>query len=132
MLSEEVGSSHQTVLWQYKTNAEFWEAGRIQYELVEKYKLIMTAVRGDEGQGYVAIDDFSFKIDAEVCETMPSEAVPNPTNAPTNAPTDASTNAPDKFPDCSFQENTCGWTRDESQNLVWMRTQVSDLTIIQH
>ena len=83
----------------------------------------MTAVRGDEGEGYVAIDDFSFKIDAEVCETIPPEAVPNPTNAPTDVPT----NATDKFPDCSFQENTCGWTRDESQNLVWMRTQVSDL-----
>ena len=91
---------------------------------MESYKIVVTAVRGDKGEGYVAIDDFEFKVDEDICETIPVEAVPNPTNPPTDIPTDA----PDKFPDCRFEEDTCGWVVDDSQSLVWMRTQVSDLT----
>ena len=95
----------------------------MQVEQAEKYKLIVTAVRGEAGEGYVGIDDFHFEADAENCDIMPSEAAPTPTNAPTDSPT----SSPNTFPECSFAETTCGWEVDDSQSLVWVRTKTSDL-----
>ena len=106
-------------------DASIWEIGRIQVEQFENYKLIVKASRGEEGDGYVGIDDFKFEMDAKHCETFPAEAAVTPTSAPTTQPTSATPS--ETFPDCDFNENECGWAVDDTQDLVWMRTRVQDL-----
>ena len=126
VLTEEVGSARQNVVWQYSTTVEYWLLGKVQVQMMEKFKLIVTAVRGEKGSGYVAIDDFHFEEDADSCELVPPEASPSSTSPSTFVPTDPTPTS--SFPDCNFDENTCGWETGNSENLAWERTRVSDLT----
>ena len=88
-------------------------------ELAAEFKLVVTAVRGALGEGYVGVDDFEFEADADTCGTIPVAAAP-PTTTPVSSTLPTNT-----FPECSFAETTCGWVEDDSH--TWRRTQVSDL-----
>ena len=50
-----------TVVWDYAEHAEFWMEGRVKVEQLQNFKIIVTAVRGEQQVGYVAVDDFRFK-----------------------------------------------------------------------
>ena len=39
---------------------------------------MLTAIRGDINNGWVAVDDFTFLSDVEDCSIIPPEADPNP------------------------------------------------------
>ena len=122
---ESVRDLTRILIWEFhSTKFDFWEEGRVEIEKFEEYKVrdkigskisffnnstlqvIITAVRGDINDGYVALDDFSFRANEEFCSIKPEDAVPKTTTTPAVTTT---TKKPHKFPDCQFEENTCGW-----------------------
>ena len=42
----------------------------------EEYKLCITAVRGEQNEGYVALDDFKFDLGEEFCTVKPAGSEP--------------------------------------------------------
>ena len=120
---EKTTDSSQQVIWEYhQQKFEFWENGRVNIPQTEEYKVVITARRGDQNEGYVALDDFYFeKTSAESCNIYPLDA------APTSSTTSTSTSskAP-AFPDCDFETDYCDWSVDEQLNgtelFVFIRT----------
>ena len=58
---EEETQETPTVVWDYAEHAEFWMKGRVKVEQLQNFKIIVTAVRGEQQVGYVAVDDFRYK-----------------------------------------------------------------------
>ena len=69
------------------------------------FQIVITAIRGPKNEGYVALDDFSFRNNEEFCSTKPEDAAPTTTLAPT----EPTTKVPQKLPNCQFEDNTCDW-----------------------
>ena len=57
---EEETQDIPTLVWDYSEHAEFWMKGRVKIEQLQNFKIVVTAVRGEQQFGYVAIDDFRF------------------------------------------------------------------------
>ena len=57
---EEETQDIPTLVWDYSEHAEFWMKGRVKIEQLQNFKIVVTAVRGEQQVGYVAIDDFRF------------------------------------------------------------------------
>ena len=92
-----------------------WQVGRVSLKRGEPYKIVITAKRSDAFLGYVAVDDFEFKYNAEDCTIMPDFAKPTTTTTTTTTP---STPMPDDVTDCTFEDNLCGWSIDEELNVT--------------
>ena len=67
---------------------------------------MITAARGDKNEGYVALDDFSFRANEEFCSIKPPDAAPTTTMA---SSTTTTTKKPHHYPNCNFESDTCGW-----------------------
>ncbi len=70
------------------------------------FQVVFEAVRGEQNNGYVALDELLVVEDA-TCETRPADATPTPSPDTTTPP------LPDHFPSCDFEADLCGWTLDE-------------------
>ena len=86
----------------------------------------MTAVRGDINDGYVALDDFSFRTNEEFCSIKPDNATPTTTTAPTPTPT-PTPKPHNPLPNCDFESDTCGWELF-GMAFHWERTDSKTLT----
>ena len=55
VLSEAEGSSQRELLWELRPDQGFdlWELGRVSVEARQNYKIVLEALRGDEGSGLV-------------------------------------------------------------------------------
>ena len=117
---EEKGQGERTVVWQLTTTDEFWEFGRVKVEMLQNYKIILSVERGEEGVGYIGLDDFFFTIDSEdACSTLPPGAVPKP---PTTPSSPAPTLSHEQFTNCAFEDSECGWTLNRDSSFIWIRT----------
>ena len=67
--------------------------------------------------GYAALDSIKFESSPE-CETIPPAA--DPSQSTTTTP-------PLTFPDCQFEEDECGWVKEEGAVMEWRRTNKLEL-----
>ena len=65
------------------------------------------AHRGDINEGYIALDDFTFRANEEFCSIKPTDADPAITT--TEAVTSTTSKPSNTFPNCQFEAGTCGW-----------------------
>ena len=69
--------------------------------------MVFEAVRGEQSNGYVALDDLVVVKDPN-CATRPEAATP------TSLPETTTPPQPEHFPNCDFEEvDLCGWTVEE-------------------
>ena len=68
---------------------------------------------------YVAVDDFTFKFDPAKCEFLPEVAKPSHTTTTTTPGV--------QFPECTFEEDECGWVIDDDTAMKWKRTNSEEL-----
>ena len=71
----------------------------------------------DKKTGYAALDSIKFESSPE-CPTLPPSA--NPAQS-TTAPPGLT------FPDCQFEEDECGWVKEEEAVMKWRRTNKLEL-----
>ena len=59
----EGGTGEKQLVWevQHSHSEAMWELGRLPADLKQGDKLVVTAVRGDQGEGYVGLDDIVFE-----------------------------------------------------------------------
>ena len=65
----EGGTGEKQLVWevQHSHSEAMWELGRLPADLKQGDKLVVTAVRGDQGEGYVGLDDIMFeKIESKI------------------------------------------------------------------
>ena len=86
-------------------------------------QLVFECTHGIENNGFGAIDNivFDYSPAERNCEVLPPEA--GITSSTASSPTQPS----DSFPDCNFDEDTCGWIVDAMADMKWMRTTVGNL-----
>ena len=112
-------------VWDFnQAKFDFWEHGRVEIPKFEDFKvnstiscdiwpviyfqIVISAVRGETGMGYVAVDDFHFSHsadDEEFCAIRPEAASPTSSTA---VPT-STTEFPGSLPRCNFDADTCDW-----------------------
>jgi hypothetical protein len=56
-------------IWEFKSKLDFWEFGEVEIPANDGFKLTVVAERGDSGTGWIAIDDFNFISDYELCRS---------------------------------------------------------------
>ena len=67
--------------------------------------------------GYAALDTIKFDVSSG-CPTIP----------PTADPSQSTTSPPSlTFPDCQFEEDECGWVKEEEAVMKWRRTNKLEL-----
>ena len=80
-------------------------------------QLVIEATRGDDTQGYAAIDGVFFDDSPLLpnCDTLPKDAAINPP-----------TPTPPVIKDCNFESDYCGWHTESGENseekFIWDRT----------
>ena len=107
----------------YEDDKEWW-SGTVGFTA---YRLVFQVFHGDNNnkKGFAALDGINFNYDpTSECPLEPPQAAITTTPSPNTTPGPGQ----DNFPDCKFEENTCGWVQDEYSNMKWMRTTVKDLT----
>ena len=67
--------------------------------------------------GYAALDSIKFE-SSPGCETIPPSAAPGQSTT---------TTPPLTFPDCQFEEDECGWVKEEEAAMKWRRTNKLEL-----
>lgn len=70
--------------------------------------------------GYAAVDSITFDNNPQ-CEIIPPDADPSHSTTASTTPDTG------KFPDCQFEEDECGWVKDEEANMKWRRTNKMEL-----
>ena len=106
------------IAWHFTPDhgVDAWQTGRVNLQRGQPYKIVITAQRSNALLGYVAIDDFEFKFNAEDCSLMPEIARPTTTTTTTTPPT---TPYPKPITDCTFEDvNLCGWNIDMELNVT--------------
>ncbi|XP_031553545.1 uncharacterized protein LOC116290605 isoform X2 [Actinia tenebrosa] len=106
-----LSSAEEIIVWQLDGNiGKQWNKGQLPLHTMAdmKFKLIFQATNG--GSGQIAIDDINVTISSsrESCGFIPQNAVPRDWRTKGS---------------CNFDNDTCGYTNDESGNddLQWIR-----------